>query len=138
MFCVHKNTYLLRNLTYEIDIFDVKNFLMRIIMIFCIEMTKNDCFWRPSSLNFLNNNLWHYGMSYIVIFFILWYFFILPKFTKSNECITTKCYTDYNTIIHYTLFFIFNLISFEKNLGTLEEIQGNNPDSGNSASVVGS
>ena len=36
---------------YEIDIFDVHNFLTLIIIIFHVEMIKNDYFWHPSLLN---------------------------------------------------------------------------------------
>ena len=36
-----KNTYLLRNLMYEIDIFDVHNFWTLIIIIFHVETLKN-------------------------------------------------------------------------------------------------
>ena len=46
-----KNTYILRNLMYEIDIYDVHNFLMLIIIIFCIDTIKNEYFWRPYLLN---------------------------------------------------------------------------------------
>ena len=37
-----KNTYILRNIVYEIDIFDIHNFLILIITISRIEMIKND------------------------------------------------------------------------------------------------
>ena len=56
------NTYLLRNLLYEIDIFGVQNFLTLIIIIFRVETIKNEYFWR------------HCQMLYIFIFVILLYF----------------------------------------------------------------
>ena len=46
-----KYTYLSRNLMYEIDTFDVHNFLTLILIIFHVDTTKNDYFWRPSLLN---------------------------------------------------------------------------------------
>ena len=39
-------------------------------------------------------------------------------------------------IINYTWLFIYNLLSFEQILQNLEDIQGNHPDIGNSASVA--
>ena len=60
----------------------------------------------------------------------------LAKSTKYNDCLTMNFQTHYDMIINYTLLYIFNLISFENNLRTFEEIQGNNPGSGNSASVA--
>ena len=47
-----------------------------------------------------------------------------------------KGYTHYSMVMNYTLLFIFNLISFETIMWTLEVIQGDQPDSGNSASVA--
>ena len=38
-------------------------------------------------------------------------------------------------IINYTLLFILNLQYFKNIMWTLEDIQGNHPDSGNSTSV---
>ena len=46
-----KSTYLLRNLTYEIDIYDIHNFSTLFIIIFCVEIINNDCFLCPSLLN---------------------------------------------------------------------------------------
>ena len=60
----------------------------------------------------------------------------LAKFTESNYSLTMKCYNHYDVKINYTLLFIFILLSFEKIMWTLEDIQGNHPDSGNSASVA--
>ena len=62
-------------------------------------------------------------------------FWNLAKSTKSNDCLTMKCYTNYGMIINYKSLFILNMRSFEKILNTLEYIQGNHPDSGNSPSV---
>ena len=46
------NTYLSRNLMYEIDIFYVHNFLTLIIITFRVDTITNDYFWRPSLLSF--------------------------------------------------------------------------------------
>ena len=62
-------------------------------------------------------------------------FWNLAKSTKSNDCLTMKCYTNYGMIINYKSLFILNMISFEKILRNLEDIQGNNPVSGKSDSV---
>ena len=60
----------------------------------------------------------------------------LEKFTNSNDFITIKCYTHYDMIIIYPLKFIFNLIHFEQIMQTLEDIQVNQPESGNSYSFA--
>ena len=62
-------------------------------------------------------------------------FWNLSKSTKSNDCLTMKFYTHYDMVINYTLLFILNMRSFEQILQTLEDIQGNNPDSENSTIV---
>ena len=41
------NIYLLRNVMYEIIVFEVHKFLMLIIIIFYVEMIKNDYLWSP-------------------------------------------------------------------------------------------
>ena len=63
-------------------------------------------------------------------------FWHLVKSTNSNYCLTMKFYTHYDMIINYTLLFVLNIRYFEQIMRALEDNEGNQPGSRNSASVT--